>query len=100
MDVKTTFLNGDLEYEVYMKQPKGFSPRECEHLVCKLKKSIYDLKQASHQLYYRFHGVIFLFGFVKNPMDEFIYQKVSGSKTCFLVFFTWMTIYLLPMIRE
>ena len=47
-DVKTTFLNGDLEEEVYMKQTEGFSFREGEHLVCKLKKFIYNLKQASH----------------------------------------------------
>jgi len=46
MDVKTNFLNGDLEDEVYMKQPKGFSSKNREHLVCKLKKSIYGLKQA------------------------------------------------------
>ena len=44
MNVKITFLNGDLEEEVYMDQPKGFvSPRK-ENLVCKLKKSIYELK--------------------------------------------------------
>ena len=40
MDVKMAFLNGDLEEKVYMKQPEGFSSREGEHLVCKLKKSI------------------------------------------------------------
>ena len=80
MDVKTTFLNGDLEEEVYMKQPEGFSSREGEHLVCKLKKSIYCLKQASRQWYYKFHGVITSFSFVENPMDQCIYQKVSGSK--------------------
>ena len=87
MDVKTSFLNGDLEEEVYMKQPEGFSSREGEHLVCKLKKSIYGLKQASHQWYYKFHGVITSFGFIENPMDQCIYQKVSGSKTCFLVLY-------------
>ena len=41
MDVKTAFLNGKLEEEVYMKQHKGFSFSQGEHLVCKLKKSIY-----------------------------------------------------------
>ena len=73
MDVKTGFLNGDLQEEVYMKQPKGFSSREGEHLVCKLKKSIYGLKQASRQWYYKFHGVITSFCFVENPMDQCVY---------------------------
>ena len=49
MDVKMTFLNGDLEEEVYMTQPKGFSYSDGAHLVRKLKKSIYGLKQTSHQ---------------------------------------------------
>ena len=44
MDVKTTFLSGNLEEEVYMKQPEGFFYSEGEHLVCKLSKSIYGLK--------------------------------------------------------
>ena len=68
-----TFLNSDLEEEVYMKQPEGFSSREGEHLVYKLKKSIYGLKQASCQWYYKLHGVITSFGFIENPMDQCIY---------------------------
>ena len=47
MDVKTAFLNGDLEENVYMAQPKGFVMEEKERMGCRLKKSIYELKQAS-----------------------------------------------------
>ena len=48
MDVKTTFLNGDLSEEVYMSQPKEFKANGKENMVCRLKRSIYGLKQASH----------------------------------------------------
>ena len=74
MDVKTTFLNGDLEEQVYMKQSKGFSSSSGEHLVCKLNKSIYDLKQVSHQWYLKFHGIISSFGFDENPISMHITQ--------------------------
>ena len=49
MDVKTTFLNGDLEEEIYMEQPEGFSALGQEKKVCKLVKSLYGLKQAPKQ---------------------------------------------------
>ena len=63
MDVKTIFLNGGPEEEVYMKQLEGFSSSSNENLVCKLNKSIYGLKQASRQWYQKFHEVISSFGF-------------------------------------
>ncbi|KAG9449432.1 hypothetical protein H6P81_009397 [Aristolochia fimbriata] len=87
MDVKTAFLNGELEEEVYMKQPEGFSSSLGEQLVCKLQKSIYSLKQASRQWYLKFHDVISSFEFVESVMDQCIYQKVSESKICFLVLY-------------
>jgi len=46
MDVKIAFLNGDLQEDVYMAQPQGFVVEGKEHMKCKLKKSIYGLKQA------------------------------------------------------
>ncbi len=46
IDICTAFLNGTLEEEVYMEQPVGFIKKGEEHLVCRLKKSIYGLKQA------------------------------------------------------
>lgn len=87
MDVKTTFLNGDLSEEVYMKQPEGFEEDGKEHMVCKLKKSIYGLKQASRQWYIKFHEVVISFGFVENTVDSCIYLKVNRSKFIFLVLY-------------
>jgi hypothetical protein len=46
MDVKSTFLNGELEEEVYIEQPEGFLLSEREDYVCRLKKSLYGLKKA------------------------------------------------------
>jgi len=48
MDVTTAFLNGELKEEVYMQQPEGFVTEGQEHLVCRLKQSIYGLKQSPH----------------------------------------------------
>jgi len=87
MDVKMTFLNCDLEEEVYMTQTEGFSSSDKAHLVCKLKKSIYGLKHAPHQWYLKFHSVISSFGFVENNMDRCIYHKVNKSKIIFLVLY-------------
>ena len=87
MDVKTAFLNGNLEEEVYMGQPEGFSIKGKEHMVCRLKKSIYGLKQASRQWYLKFNDIITSFGFKENTVDRCIYMKVSGSKFIFLVLY-------------
>jgi len=51
MDVKTTFLHEDLEEEIYMKQPEGFVVKGKKELVCKLKKSLYGLKQSPRMWY-------------------------------------------------
>ena len=87
MDVKTTFLNGNLEGEVYMDQPEGFEIKEKEHMVCKLKKSIYGLKQASRQWYLKFNDTITSFGFTENIVDRCIYLKVSGSRFIILILY-------------
>ena len=63
MDVKTAFLNRDLEENIYMAQPKGLVMEEKERMGCCLKKSIYKLKQASRQWYLKFDQSIKNFGF-------------------------------------
>ena len=65
-----TFFNGNLEEEVYMTQPEGFSSSEGEHLVYKLNISIFGLKQASRQWYLKFHEVVTSFDFEENIMDQ------------------------------
>ena len=87
MDVKTNFLNGNLLENVYMVQSESFIVKGFEHMVYKLKKSIYRLKQASQQWYVKFDEVIYSFGFFENQFDQCIYMKTSGSKFIFLVLY-------------
>ena len=54
MDVKTTFLNGDIDETIYIVQPENFTSGDAKQMVCKLKKFIYGLKQAFRQWYYKF----------------------------------------------
>ena len=87
MDVKTTFLNGDIEEMKCTVQLENFITRDPKTMTYKLKKSIYDLKQASCQQYHKFYQVITPFGFEKNAVDECIYHKFSGNKFVFLVLY-------------
>ena len=63
MDVKSVFLNGELDKEIYMEQPQGFIITGSESLVCYLKKAIYGLKQASWAWNSQLHGVLTGLGF-------------------------------------
>jgi len=65
----------------------GFSVEGNEHMVCKLKKSIYSLKQGSRQWYLKFNDIIISFGFKKNTVNQCIYLKVSRSKVIFLILY-------------
>ena len=87
MDVKTTFLNGNTDKTIYMVKLENFVSGNLKKMVCKLKKSIYGLKQASRQWYNKFHQVIASFGFEMSMVDECVYHKFSGSKHIFLVLY-------------
>jgi hypothetical protein len=89
MDVKTAFLNGDLQENVYMAQPEGFAIEGKEHMWCRLKKFIYELKQVSRQWYLRFDEVIKKFGFVKNQVDNCIYFKIKGTMFIILILYVY-----------
>lgn len=63
LDVKTTFLHGELDEQIYMQQPEGFKESGKEVLVCRLSKSLYDLKQSPRQWYKRFDTFMVSFGY-------------------------------------
>ena len=79
MDVKTTFLNGDLDKKIYMEQPEGFIVKGQEHKVCKLVKSLYGLKQAPKQWHEKFDQVILDYDFKINEYDICLYYKESDG---------------------
>ncbi|GJW24671.1 retrotransposon protein, putative, ty1-copia subclass [Tanacetum coccineum] len=79
MDVKTAFLNGYLDEDIYMGQPEGFVDPKHPRKVCKLQRSIYGLKQASRSWNKRFDEEIKRFGFDQNLDEPCVYQKASGQ---------------------
>ncbi|KAK8547551.1 hypothetical protein V6N12_031688 [Hibiscus sabdariffa] len=87
MDVKTAFLNGKLEEDVYMTQPEGFVTPENAGMVCKLQRSIYGLKQASRSWNLRFNDAIKEFGFIRNEDEPCVYKKSIKTwlSSCFFM---------------
>nr|GEX53361.1 zinc finger, CCHC-type [Tanacetum cinerariifolium] len=79
MNIKIAFLNGDLDEEVYMKQPEGFVMPGNEHKVYKLVKSLYGLKQAPKQWHQKFDDVVLSIGFHLNQSDKCVYSKFDDS---------------------
>ena len=75
MDVTTAFLNGDLKEEVYMQQPEGFVEKGKEHLVCKLRRSIYGLKQSPRCWNSVLDSKLKSMGFEQTMGDPCIYVK-------------------------
>ena len=77
MNVKTVFLNGDIDDIIYIMQPEDFISGDPKNIVCKLKKTIYGLKQAFCQWYYKFHQVVVAFDFETNAIEDCVYHKFS-----------------------
>jgi hypothetical protein len=79
MDVKSTFLNGFLEEEVYVKQPLGFESVEFPHKVYRLRKALYGLKQAPRAWYVRLRGFLFSKGFEMGKVDKTHFLLMQGD---------------------
>jgi hypothetical protein len=79
MDVKSAFLNGFLEEEVYVKQPPGFESVEFPHKVYRLRKALYGLKQAPRAWYGRVRGFLFSKGFEIGKVDKTLFLLRQGN---------------------
>ncbi|MCO5614827.1 hypothetical protein L7F22_069111 [Adiantum nelumboides] len=79
MDVITAFLHGDLEEEIYMQQSEGFVQKGKEHLVCKLLKSLYGLKQSLRQWYHKFNAFMRSLDYKQSNEDPCLYVKRQSN---------------------
>ena len=87
MDVKIVLLNGKLEEEVYMVQPRGFEDTSNSKKVCKLQRAIYELKQASRSWNKRSDEEVKSLGFIQSMEEPCVYKRVSESAITFLVLY-------------
>ncbi|KAK8913818.1 hypothetical protein KSP39_PZI024059 [Platanthera zijinensis] len=84
MDVKSAFLNGVLNEEVYIDQPPGYVKKGDENKVCRLKRALYGLKQAPRAWYGRIDSYFEKIGFRKCPYEHTLYIKEEGGKFLFV----------------
>ena len=85
LDVKIAFLHGELEEDIYMDQPEGFVVPRKENLVCRLKKSLYGLKQSLRQWYKRFDSFMLSHGFKWSDYDSCVYLKTVNGSAIYLL---------------
>ena len=85
--MKTTFLPRDLEEEIYMKKPEGFTTKGNKELVCKLKKTMYGLKQSPRMWHQKFDTFIRGLGFTRSKADHCVYFKLIGDHVIYLVLY-------------
>lgn len=87
LDIKNAFLNGDLE-EVYMKVPPGLDTHEGFGKVCRLRKSLYGLKQSPRAWFEKLTRVVKRYGFTQCQTDHTMFIKISpeGKKAIMIVY--------------
>ena len=84
MDVKSTFLNGILEEEVYIEQPERFVDEKNKDMVCKLHKALYGLKQAPRAWYERLQKYLVNTRFERTNDYKNLYKKKKKGKDILL----------------
>ena len=86
-DIKTAFLNGDIKEELYMSQPEGYVAEGEEHLVCKLQRSLYGLKQSARAWNTKMNNILLANGFVRSKADQCLYSKFENGKWMYVLIY-------------
>ncbi|KAL8145756.1 hypothetical protein AgCh_003778 [Apium graveolens] len=81
LDVKIAFLNGEIKEEVYVNQPEGYAKQGQEHMVYKLSKPLYELRQAPRAWYSKLNKCLLDLGFERCPYQHAIYTRRTGGET-------------------
>jgi hypothetical protein len=87
MDVRTAFLNGEIEEQVYIEQPEGFVIHDEKSHMCRLKKALYGLKQAPRAWYEKMDEFLMSLGFSKSVADPNLYYHIVGDRCLILVLY-------------
>ncbi|RVW91047.1 Retrovirus-related Pol polyprotein from transposon TNT 1-94 [Vitis vinifera] len=82
LDIKNAFLHGDLAEEVYMEQPPGFVAQGESGLVCRLRRSLYGLKQSPRAWFSRFSSVVQEFGMLRSTADHSVFYHHNSLGQC------------------
>ncbi|RVW40739.1 Retrovirus-related Pol polyprotein from transposon RE2 [Vitis vinifera] len=82
LDIKNAFLHGDLAEEVYMEQPPGFVAQGSLVLVCRLRRSLYGLKQSPRAWFGRFSSVVQEFGMLRSTADHSVFYHHNSLGQC------------------
>ncbi|RVW97585.1 Retrovirus-related Pol polyprotein from transposon TNT 1-94 [Vitis vinifera] len=82
VDIKNAFLHGDLAEEVYMEQPPGFVAQGESGLVCRLRRSLYGLKQSPRAWFSRFSSVVQEFGMLRSTADHSVFYHHNSLGQC------------------
>ena len=85
MDVKSMFLNGELEEEVYVEQPEGFLLSENRDYFCKLKTALYGLKQAPRAWFSRLGKFLKQQGYKRGATNSNLYIKIENKNMIIVV---------------
>ena len=88
LDIKNVFLHSDLANEVYIEQPPGFVAQGESGLICKLRRSLYGLKQSPRAWFSRFSSMVQEFGMIQSTANHSLFYHHSSTRQCIYLMMT------------